>query len=861
MNYTQEDIKRISDFQKYARFICDQFDVEIELDSTKAETDGKIIKLPNIMGLNEKELDMMYAVLLHEAGHIRYSSFTEEDFLKLKTQYHAFLANCIEDARIENLLIKDFGGATDIFENLYCNYLVDKKMLRRIFQITEKRMSVFFGLGLYVHGKLLKCKSAPLSKKVSPKSYKIIKKFIVDNDIDNLLKNTILKNWDDVIKLTNIIYDLFSKDNVDKSKVFNFAADIAFKQKTNDKLKAMKEEVVKLEQKLLEKQIAYEKKEKEIDDWELNNQNELEDLLGDLRKNQEKQAKNQVKKDIISSFEAIKKSIEKIEGNINRTKNNIDSLTNEMNELKKCIDTNTNLKGRKLTDKQKEAFEKKITNKADQIKKSNVKMDDFKNEKDSNEKEFKKISSNLPVEKIEDLNTVSDKLTEEFEKITTKQSDLMNVKNKLINEANEIASKIQSETNAMLDKCLSKLYEMDELASNHGLNLDVLPEYEETPEWPEADIQQKQFDKKASEENKAIVRNGGRLAAGKIGPNLRDIGIFIDTTQEKVKSIDLTNVFKNQTNNSRFSSFSGNEHSEKTMLLDSVNEMTFYGSTAKHTVLTTEYDKIVMKNTSNEKKVVGDLLIEGSLFIKNLKNVFMKNFKLTKKDFYLGGREEGSLDVRNIWKLASKTGDDYFEINQQKNINKMASCILIDVSGSQDKDETEHGKKLRMVALALSEALKSVHVKHEILGYHAPISDEMKAEDASFVYNRKMNRLETVVYKTFNQKDNFGIGNINLELSDNSDGESIRIAVNRLNKERAKTKSLFILSDSKPFLSNSDVNILDEDLKLALREATNKKIKIFSIGFTPNGKLFYGNMHCYPQNYNEVVDFFNKIKF
>ena len=68
MFYSAKDIKRIEDFEKYARFLCEHFDISVELDSTKAQTNGKVINLPNVVGLTDSELDMMYAILLHEAS-------------------------------------------------------------------------------------------------------------------------------------------------------------------------------------------------------------------------------------------------------------------------------------------------------------------------------------------------------------------------------------------------------------------------------------------------------------------------------------------------------------------------------------------------------------------------------------------------------------------------------------------------------------------------------------------------------------------------------------------------------------------------------------------------------------------------
>jgi hypothetical protein len=404
---------------------------------------------------------------------------------------------------------------------------------------------------------------------------------------------------------------------------------------------------------------------------------------------------------------------------------------------------------------------------------------------------------------------------------------------------------------------MDTMYDLDHEAQKYDLPIDVLPPFEDTPAWPEADQFQQEFDEKASKIRKEFVRNGGR-AAGKIGTNLQDLSIYIDNALEKVKNIDLLKIFGEKSGYSRLPDLN-----QPTSIIANYTEdqatLHSLGSLSKHTVLSKDFDSILIKNNATNKKEILHLLHENAEFIRNMKRVFALKFKFNKKDYFRGGQEEGYLDSRNIWKLPTNQGDDYFEINQQKMINKISASILIDISGSQDKTNTEHGKKLKVTALALSEAMTSVHINHEILGYHAPICDEMKLENASYTYNRRMNRLETVVYKTFMQRDNNGLSNFNLELSDNSDGESVRIALQRLKKERAKNKMLFILTDGKPFLSSADISILDEDLKTALREAVQQKIQIFAIGFCPNGESFYGNRFCHALQYQDIINFCKQL--
>lgn len=263
INNNSLQYKHFQDFEKYARFICESFDITVVLDATRAETDGKVIYLPNVMSMTEKELDMMYAVLLHEAGHIRYSTFDESYFKALKSQAHAFLANAIEDGRIENLLMKDFGGAQEMFEKLYCEYTQDKVLMRKVFKHDGQKPDLFTTLAFYTHNQIIQCKTSSLKEIAGAYRAGRIMKFWRDNDIDTLIANNPLKKDSDVIALTNEIYDLFAQKFKDKSEKLDFAGDLKEKQKIAKKMEDLKKEGFEVEKQVaqLAEKIAQTQKE------------------------------------------------------------------------------------------------------------------------------------------------------------------------------------------------------------------------------------------------------------------------------------------------------------------------------------------------------------------------------------------------------------------------------------------------------------------------------------------------------------------------------------------------------------------------------------------------------------------------
>jgi len=162
------------------------------------------------------------------------------------------------------------------------------------------------------------------------------------------------------------------------------------------------------------------------------------------------------------------------------------------------------------------------------------------------------------------------------------------------------------------------------------------------------------------------------------------------------------------------------------------------------------------------------------------------------------------------------------------------------------------------LVLGLSQALDEVHIKHEILGYHAPVCQEMREMQSSVIYTRRSNNLETIVYKEASQRDNSGIMKIEPQMSDNSDGESLRIALKRLKAIRAKSHMVFIISDGKPFLCDTDMSVLDEDFRGALRQAVKDRVQVFGVGFFEQLQLFLGNRFCNASDFNNVLKFFEK---
>lgn len=865
INQKSLEYKHFQDFEKYARFICEKFDIEIVLDSSRAETDGKTIFLPNVMSMTSQELNMMYAILLHEAGHIRYSTFDEKYFSSLKSEAHAFLANSIEDARIENLLLKDFGGAQEIFENLYCNYVNNKKLMKKVFKHKGEKPDVFTTLAFYIHNKIVNFETANLKSIAGSYRANRVLKFWRESNIDDLIAETPLKGDKEVLELTNQIYDLFVKKFADKSEKIDFKKTIEEKNKMKKKMDSLKKEGLAIEEEVKEFQEKLQDIEKKIDDFDKIHPEKFE-LEKAIAKSQEKIQDLQNQMDWKNQYDSNLKKMANLEQSINKNQEDLPKLEQVKQQLEAKLQDGVKGRNQKpMTEEQKEDLKNKIETKKSQIEKNHQKLETMKNQLKEIKQAVEKAEEQSQLNSLKydkDMN-IEEKKTQqktENEEKTEKQKeiDILNKeKAELIGEFNSTMVSMEKIQSNFMEKVASEMISIDKASQGGDIEMDILPDLNYEDVWPEAAAAQESFDKKATKSTGKMVRNGEK-AVGLFGSNVRDILVYIDKTKEKIEEIDIVELFKGKINSSKLSDFNSNQKEKNHMEDQSV--VGVFGTYREHIPLTTIFDSF-KKETVGDEQEMKLMQKKNYKFYQDLKNVFMKKFKFAKKDFWRGGKEDGELDARNLWKLPTNQGDDYFEINQKKPMNKSAATILVDLSGSQNKEVTEYGEKIKELVLGLSMALSEVHIKHEVLGFHAPICEEMRAIESSHIYTRRSNKLETILYKDSQQKSNSGIMNIELKMSDNSDGESLRIAMKRLKMIQAKSNLLFIVSDGKPFLSDTDMSVLDEDFRSALRQAVKEKIQVFGLGFFNSLEHFLGNRFCNTTNEKDILDFFLKTNF
>jgi hypothetical protein len=854
----------VLDFEKYAKFLSKNFDITIQFESVKAETDGKVIYLPRLENFTTKEISMLYGILLHEIGHILFSSFDEKYFLALKTEDHAHLANSIEDARIENLLIKRFGGAIDIFNDLYNNYLHDKELMKKVFKFTGRKPSLFYSFSFYIHNFLVNFEVLNFKKFVGVKNFKALNNFIKDKDIDSILTNAKLNNCNDVLKLTNTLHDLFHNyfSIQDQSNPINYGKEIQKTDSMHKKLEDLKQESFKKQKEIDELKIQQEEVSNEKNEFMESHEDLIHEYKGNID-NLNYIIEN-IKKEqtTLKEYIQLRKNLLNLPSKIQKLEQEIIQKDNQIKELEDNIASGLNKKGKPFSPEKIQSMKDSLQQKKEKVSSINSSIKDLENFQKETLQSLEKMeqSNNSNQElSIDDLNTLQTNLqndltnfVNELNKNTTQLECIEKIIDKFDKTIDSIQSKVDKTLSDIMEKTAQLMKELHQTSQDEDFDVSFMPDRHYEESWPEAAQIQEKFDEKATKDLGKIVYNGEKQAS-LFGSNIQDIVLLIDKKQSEVKEIDVLSIFKDKIHHSKIEDIISKNSQTNFQEDQSINGI--FGTLRSHLPLTTEFDVVVKKNHNTDQHELNSLLQNNHVFYQQLKQTFTKIFKFSKKQFWRGAQEEGELDARNLWKIPTNQGNDFYEINNPKFINKVAVSILVDISGSQNKENTGYGEKLKSLVLGLSNALDSVHVKHEIIGYHAPICQEMRASNASSIYTRRSNNLETVIFKEVSQKDKSGILNIIPQMTDNSDGESLRIAIKRLKKISAKNHLVFLISDGKPFLSDSDISVLDEDFRQSLTFAQREKVHVFGFGFFDQLKFFLNDNFCNATNSQQLIKF------
>ena len=225
-----------------------------------------------------------------------------------------------------------------------------------------------------------------------------------------------------------------------------------------------------------------------------------------------------------------------------------------------------------------------------------------------------------------------------------------------------------------------------------------------------------------------------------------------------------------------------------------------------------------------------------------IKRQFEKTLKIVENARWCGERERGQINQRSLTSLI--TQPNYrtpFKQLLKIDTTNVAIELLVDLSESMSGSKINIAK---MSVVAIAEALLELGFEFEVTGFSS-VSDSRVAIRSGELgdkgrYNRTSERLHHLVFKKFGRNDLSGITKMRC-FEQNVDGESVRWAAKRLGEQKEKRKIMMVLSDGNPS-ANSEIDILEDDLKNSVRQIEKSGIEIIAIGIqTESVRRFYKN--------------------
>ena len=260
-------------------------------------------------------------------------------------------------------------------------------------------------------------------------------------------------------------------------------------------------------------------------------------------------------------------------------------------------------------------------------------------------------------------------------------------------------------------------------------------------------------------------------------------------------------------------------------------------SNAPHVALTKKFDKVTDHSGVGCRKKYANLKRSVQKYINPISQNLERLLKVRENAQWKSDQERGIINQKSMSRFCT---DPFFKTPfkslykvETKNV---AVTILVDLSGSMSRQLFV----AKQTCVAMSEALKNLEISFEVLGFNTQMCYEMLNLSRSVPnkrFNRKLERLDHHVFKSFDCDSQVGITNI-FSGANNTDGESVRWAASRLFERREPRKILFVLSDGLPHDAGKQ-SILNQDLKNAVAEITRSGIECIGIGIESNAPRYF----------------------
>ena len=224
------------------------------------------------------------------------------------------------------------------------------------------------------------------------------------------------------------------------------------------------------------------------------------------------------------------------------------------------------------------------------------------------------------------------------------------------------------------------------------------------------------------------------------------------------------------------------------------------------------------------------------------------------------GREHGRLDSRRLASAFAGKANVFKMLEERPEVDT-ALMMLVDLSGSM-RGECAHLATL--TTIAMSEAIDRTGIKYEVLGfnnstgwlddvpkpdpYHRDEDGDAQLDDNG---NYKMDRyhrispLDMYIFKSFEERLNEAKGAMaqmtRLARGDNSDGEAVQNAFDRLRQRPEKRKVMIVFSDGQPVSdSHFGWNVFSQHLRDVVGDVTDAGVDVIGVGIgDDNVSRFY----------------------
>jgi len=269
---------------------------------------------------------------------------------------------------------------------------------------------------------------------------------------------------------------------------------------------------------------------------------------------------------------------------------------------------------------------------------------------------------------------------------------------------------------------------------------------------------------------------------------------------------------------------------------------------------TTRFDKITDHSGKGNQSEYLELKKQISKIVSPIRNAFEKSLKVKENSRWHLEKERGSVSGRTMYRtFTDPSYNRIFKSLTKQETKDVAVSILIDLSLSMKGDKLQIAKQ---AAIAMGEALKSLDIQFEVLGFSSVYNAELhrlsKLNRWSWKsFARSTEALDLRVFKSFETTSMNGITNLRTG-QENPDGECLAWAAKRLTTRKEKRKILIVLSDGQPYTQDTDTGILCNDLKNRIAKIKKSGIECVGIGILTDYVREYYPEHVIISNLEEL---------